>query len=80
VRKKERHLAKYKAAKALAECWLPLVTGESWTQATDSALTEWLRLPSEFEAVWLMDTRTGQLQRVDERASAYGQGAPPITR
>lgn len=68
VRKKEQRLPTYKATRALDEWWLLLVTGESWVQATDSALTEWLRVESSFDAVWLMDTLTGQLQRVDERA------------
>ncbi len=68
IEKKEQRLPAYKEKKTLAECWLLLVTGESWTQATDSALTEWLRIDSDFDAVFLMDTRTGQVQRLDERA------------
>jgi hypothetical protein len=35
-------------------------------QATDSVMTEWLQLASAFDAVYLMDLRTGQLQRLDE--------------
>jgi hypothetical protein len=66
VQAKERRLADYKAAKVLDEVWLLLVTGESWVQATDSVMTEWLQLSSTFDAVYLMDTRTGQLQRLDE--------------
>jgi len=69
IRKKERQLAKYKRTKALDASWLLLVTGELWTQVTDSATAnEWPRFRSSFDAVFLMDTRSGELQRLDERA------------
>jgi hypothetical protein len=70
VQDKERRLARYKAAGALDACWLLLVTGDSWAQATDSALTESLQIASAFDAVYLMDLRTGQLQRVDAYEAA----------
>jgi len=67
IRAKERRLPAYKVAKALHEVWLLLVTGESWIQATNSVRTEHLQLASKFDAVYLMDVRTGHLQRLDER-------------
>jgi hypothetical protein len=53
-------------AKAIDEVWLLLVTGESWVQATDSVMMERLQFASTFDAVYLMDTRTGQIKRLDE--------------
>jgi hypothetical protein len=67
VREKEGRLSEYRKAKALDAVWLLLVTGASWTQATDSVLTEWLRVESEYEAVYLLDLRTGQLQCLGTR-------------
>ncbi len=56
IRKKERQLAKYKRTKALDASWLLLVTGELWTQVTDSATAnEWPRFRSSFDAVFLME-------------------------
>ncbi|MCP3163319.1 hypothetical protein [Myxococcus qinghaiensis] len=68
VKAKEQRLSAYKTAQSLNEVWLLLVTGESWIQATDSALTEGLKVTSTFDAVYLLDTRTNQLRRIDTRA------------
>jgi hypothetical protein len=68
VQAKERRLAAYKGAKNLKEVWLLLVTGESWVQATNSVMTEYLKVATTFDAVYLMDTRTGSIQRLDENA------------
>lgn len=69
VRDKEKRLASY-AESAVAEVWLLLVTGERWTQATDSAMTEWTQVTSEYDRVYLLDLRTGAVQRLDRRADA----------
>ncbi len=65
IRRKEQRLPDYVADPTLAEVWLLLVTGEAWQQATDSVLTKWTREATAFQRVYLMDLRTGELQRVD---------------
>ncbi len=70
IREKEKRLDAYVANPPLAELWLLLVTGETWQQATDSVLTQWTRVPTKFHRVYLMDLRTGALQRVDDRVLA----------
>lgn len=66
IRAKEDLLPDYRAASGLEEQWLLLVTGDTYAQATDSALTEWIRERTLFARVYLMDLRTGALQRVDD--------------
>ncbi|HSD22378.1 MAG TPA: hypothetical protein VLC54_20180 [Anaeromyxobacter sp.] len=66
IRRKEQRLPDYAADPTLAEVWLLLVTGDTWQQATDSVLTEWTRVPTSFGRVYLMDLRTGALQRMDD--------------
>ena len=67
VRQKEQHLPTYASNSSLTEVWLLLVTGDTWTQATDSVLTEWTEVHSRFDRLYLLDLRTGELQRLDTR-------------
>jgi hypothetical protein len=66
IREKEERLPVYVANTGVEEQWLLLVTGEGYVQATDSVLTRELREPTAFAHVYLMDLRTGALQRVDD--------------
>lgn len=66
IRRKEELLPAYAAAiPLLEEHWLLLVAGDGYEQATDSVMSEWTRVPTGFTRVYLMDLRTGALQRVD---------------
>jgi hypothetical protein len=60
VRRKGVKLAAYRATVDAA--WLLLVTGATWTQATDSVLTDGLEVESGFDAVYLLDLREGVVQ------------------
>lgn len=62
VRRKEAKLVRYRAL--VDEAWLLLVTGASWTQATDSVLTEGLQVESGFDAVCLLDLREEVVQKL----------------
>jgi hypothetical protein len=62
IRAKEAKLATYRAG--VDEAWLLLVTGADWTQMTDSALTQGLKLASDFDAVFLLDLRERRVQRL----------------
>ena len=44
-----------------------LVTGETWVQATDSALTEHTRIASQCDRVYVLDLQAGTVQRLDAR-------------
>ncbi|MFL5310304.1 MAG: hypothetical protein ACJ79H_07630 [Myxococcales bacterium] len=66
VRGKEQLLAAYVGDASLQEIWLLLVTGDAWQQATDSAFTRQTRVETAFHRVYLMDVRTGEVQRVDD--------------
>jgi hypothetical protein len=65
VRRKEQRLHAYAGDPSLSEIWLLLVTGDHWTQSTDSALTRWTKVESGFARVYLLDLRIGELQRLD---------------
>lgn len=60
IRAKEVKLARYRAT--VTEAWLLLVTGATWTQMTDIALTTGLEVESLFEAVYLLDLRESRVQ------------------
>jgi hypothetical protein len=62
VRAKEKKLAAYRAS--VDEAWLLLVTGRSWTQMTDSVITDGLEVETAFDAVFLLDVREGRVQRL----------------
>ena len=64
MRAKEQKLVSYRAR--LAEVWLLLVTGETWTQAVDLLLLPGFHINSGFDRVYLFDVRTGAVQRLDE--------------
>jgi len=68
IREKEELLPAYVGNTGAEEQWLLLVTGQGYEQATDSVLTEWTREPTAFDQVYLLDLRTGTLQRVDAQA------------
>jgi hypothetical protein len=66
IRRKESLLPAYiEADPSLKEHWLLLVTGDGYVQATDSVMTQWTKVATRFDRVYLMDLRTGALQRVD---------------